>query len=774
MKYPVAGGVIVVLLAILTTGCPTAFGDFDNPKDPKSPNYLAAPQHPSPSNGASVSNAKPLLDWEDVAKATGYRVQVSTTAGFGTTVIDATVGISRYQVASGLSNGTSYYWRVCAGNAAMQWGEWSTGWRFTVNLSVSILQFTSATFTVREDAGSVTITVTRTGGSAGAVGVSYATGDGTATAGSDYTAKTGTLSWGDGDTSAKSFTVNILNDSGYEGNETFTVTLSDPTGGASLGSPSQATVTIEEDDPVPPAGTLQFSSATFTVSEDAGSVTITVTRTGSGSGVVGVTYATGDGTATAGSDYTAKTGTLSWGDGDTSAKSFTVNILNDSSYEGNETFTVTLSDPTGGASLGSPSQATVTIEEDDPPPDEPFISFSPTSFSFNGTVGGANPANQTLSISNGGSGTLSWSVSDNANWLSLSPTSGTSTGETDEVTVSVNIAGLSEGTYDATITITASGATNTPQSVAVALTQVSDTTPLDPPTNVSATDGTSADYVQVTWSSVSGASYYRVYRNTINNCSGATPLGSWQTSLSYNDTSATPGTTYYYWVKAATSSSGERASDCGGPDTGWRALITYSISGTVTLNGSGLSGVTVSTDSSHSATTDSSGSYTITGLMNGSYTVTPSKSGCSFSPTSRSVTVSGANVSGVDFKDVLFNLSDGQLLVVGVPSQSLLVGDMAYYFILDLNLPVTYSYYHVWVYPQDYSPSSYSFGYAPSNTVGPNASQLSRGGFLIDVSTGTLAAAGTVTTWHVQVNYWNGTSWLVYSDYSFNYTVTWN
>jgi serine protease len=76
---------------------------------------------------------------------------------------------------------------------------------------------------------------------------------------------------------------------------------------------------------------------------------------------------------------------------------------------------------------------------------------------------------------------------------------------------------------------------------------------------------------------------------------------------------------------------------------------TYSVSGTVTNSaGAGISGVTVS-NGTVSATTNSSGAYTLTGLANATYTLTPSLSGYSFSPTSRSVTVNGANVTGIDF-----------------------------------------------------------------------------------------------------------------------------
>ena len=76
---------------------------------------------------------------------------------------------------------------------------------------------------------------------------------------------------------------------------------------------------------------------------------------------------------------------------------------------------------------------------------------------------------------------------------------------------------------------------------------------------------------------------------------------------------------------------------------------TYSISGTITTSaGAGISGVTVS-NGSLTATTNSSGAYTLTGLANATYTLTPSLSGYTFSPTSRSVTVNSADVSGVNF-----------------------------------------------------------------------------------------------------------------------------
>ena len=92
-----------------------------------------------------------------------------------------------------------------------------------------------------------------------------------------------------------------------------------------------------------------------------------------------------------------------------------------------------------------------------PPVTPPAIGASATSLSFTAIIGWANPAPQTLSISNTGSGTLTWTASDNASWLTLSPASGTGNGV---VTLSAINGTLSAGTYSTTVTITAPGATS--------------------------------------------------------------------------------------------------------------------------------------------------------------------------------------------------------------------------------------------------------------------------------------------------------------------------
>lgn len=134
------------------------------------------------------------------------------------------------------------------------------------------------------------------------------------------------------------------------------------------------------------AGVLSFKNAPYTVAEAAGTLTVTVQRTGGSCGAVGATYATASGTpgalvATAGSDYTAVSGLLSWGAADAADKTFTVSISNDAIDEQNEMFGVGLSAATGGATFGggmSTQASTATITDDD----EPAQDSTPNAFTF--------------------------------------------------------------------------------------------------------------------------------------------------------------------------------------------------------------------------------------------------------------------------------------------------------------------------------------------------------------------------------------------------------
>src|SRR5205085_2618543 len=132
------------------------------------------------------------------------------------------------------------------------------------------------------------------------IAVDYATVDGTAVAGSDYSATSGTLTFAPGVTSQQ-FTVNTTDDNIAEATETFFVNLTNASN-ATIAN-SQGIGTITDNDGTP---TVQFSAATSSVSEgDTGTtpVTLTVNLSEPSASTVTVNYATADGTALAGSDY---------------------------------------------------------------------------------------------------------------------------------------------------------------------------------------------------------------------------------------------------------------------------------------------------------------------------------------------------------------------------------------------------------------------------------------------------------------------------------------
>jgi Cellulase (glycosyl hydrolase family 5)/Calx-beta domain len=219
---------------------------------------------------------------------------------------------------------------------------------------------TAASSAVGQGAGTVNLTVARTGGSSGAVSIAYATSDGTAHASTDYTSKSGSLNWASGDSAAKSIAVAISNSTPFSGSRSFTVTLSTPGGGVALGTPASASVAITGDAVAPP-GSLALSASSYSANQNAGTLAITVTRTGGSKGIVGVSYTTIDGTALAGTNYTKAASTLQWADGDSSAKSFNVSITASPAISASKAFSIALSNATGSATLATPSSATVTI-----------------------------------------------------------------------------------------------------------------------------------------------------------------------------------------------------------------------------------------------------------------------------------------------------------------------------------------------------------------------------------------------------------------------------
>ena len=222
--------------------------------------------------------------------------------------------------------------------------------------AASTIQFSLASYSVAEWAGTVSLTVQRLGDTNTEVSVDYATADGTATNGLKYTATNGTLTFAVGETN-KTVVVPILNEGFVEGTKYFRVILSNPTGGAVLGAPATATVNITDND----TG-LHFASCSYQVAEVSGSLLITVARGDDGDFPVTVDYFTTDGTATNGLNYLGATNTLFFAAGDT-LQTFTIPVLNDGLQQPSRTFLLGLRNPTNQV-LGTPSRVTVTILHD--------------------------------------------------------------------------------------------------------------------------------------------------------------------------------------------------------------------------------------------------------------------------------------------------------------------------------------------------------------------------------------------------------------------------
>lgn len=301
------------------------------------------------------------------------------------------------------------------------------------------ISFGATAVSSNETAGSAVVTLSRQGGLTMAVGAAYSTSDGSASAGSDYTATSGTVSFAAGETT-KTFSVAITNDSLPEADETLNLVLSNPTGGAVLGSPSSSVITIVDNDPA-----ISFSSTSFSSGEALGSAVITVSRQGGVTMPVGASYSTSNGSAVAGADYTSSSGTISFAAGETS-KTFAVPIINDTAAEPDEAVGLSLSAPTGGAAIATPSTATLTILDNDP-----VISLNSSAYSVGETGAGVITVSRqggltmtvgvSLATSNGTaiagsdytatSGTVSFSAGQTSKTFSV-PITGDTTPENDE------------------------------------------------------------------------------------------------------------------------------------------------------------------------------------------------------------------------------------------------------------------------------------------------------------------------------------------------------
>ncbi len=206
------------------------------------------------------------------------------------------------------------------------------------------------------------LAVTLSGPATQSTTVNYATANGTATAGSDYTAQSGNLTFTTGQTS-KTITVLVNGDTAVEPTETFVVNLSSPVGATLADGQGQVTITNDDTAPLP---SLSINDVTVTEG-NSGTVNVrfTATLSATSASVVTVAYVTADGTANAGSDYVAKSGTLTFAAG-TNQQFVDVTVNGDTAVESNETFFVNLSGASGATIADGQGQGTITNDDTAP------------------------------------------------------------------------------------------------------------------------------------------------------------------------------------------------------------------------------------------------------------------------------------------------------------------------------------------------------------------------------------------------------------------------
>lgn len=208
------------------------------------------------------------------------------------------------------------------------------------------------------EGGTVTFMVTRNGDTSAAQSVSYASASHVATSGSDFTAVSGTLNFAIGETS-KPVVVTTLQDTLYEGTETFHLNLSNPTNGATINDPQGVGTILDDDQQV------SFAINDPSVTEG-GTLQFTVTKSGSNPNSFTVDYATANGTTTS-SDYTATSGTLTFTSAQTT-HTISVATIDDTLIEASETVLVNLSNPSPGSAITDPQGVGTILDNDAPPP----------------------------------------------------------------------------------------------------------------------------------------------------------------------------------------------------------------------------------------------------------------------------------------------------------------------------------------------------------------------------------------------------------------------
>jgi len=298
--------------------------------------------------------------------------------------------------------------------------------------------------------------VYRAGDMSGPMTLNYTLTAGTASAGSDYTGTSGTVQWPNNEGGPREIAIPLPNDSVIEPTEDFTVTFTDPAGLATGLTP--AVIHIIDDDDTAAPSSVAFGASNAYVDENAANVTYTVYRLGDSSAALSVPWQTsmcsGTGAATPGQDYTAASGTLSWAAGETGAKTFTIPLLDDTTFEGIESCGASVN-PSYPVTAQYTPNASFVIMDNDGTISQPIASLGPggsvpesagtltVPVTLAGLPPGPYPARVDWQIDvnvgtaspndlGGFSGTLTWLPGDNATKYIDIPITNDSRDETDE------------------------------------------------------------------------------------------------------------------------------------------------------------------------------------------------------------------------------------------------------------------------------------------------------------------------------------------------------
>ena len=483
--------------------------------------------------------------------------------------------------------------------------------------------------------------------------VSYNTSNGTATAGTDYTAKSGTLTFSNTAAGAQTFTVQTTEDSVDEGTgETFTVTISNPSGGGgpapSLGTSKSVTTTITDDDDAPSGITLSASPNTLGEDDDATSVTVKATLNGSTlpSDTV-VTIGTLAGSATKGTDYTATSlASITIPANSTSATdSLAITPTDDSVVEGDEKIKIP-----GTTTVGltvTPAEITLTDDDKgttDDPNDRDSAELSISGQTSNVSEGGNAVFTVTLSAAVAKEVTVAWSAplgTDSAKAADLGTTSGTVTfpansaaNATQSITIGIEDDKLSETAESFTVTLDTITSTlpssqvslKSDASSATATIAESDpiTIAISGPSTVNEGDATTAYTVSLSPSGVTPTDDLKVsYATSDGTAEAGTDYTAESGTLTFTNASAGPqtftvqttdddvdeGTGETFTVTISSPSGG------GGPAL---SLGTSSVSTTITDDDDAPTGITLSANPSTLGEDDAATSVTVTATLNGS------------------------------------------------------------------------------------------------------------------------------------------------------------